>query len=98
MKSGFLDAVGGAVVQAPVEVTCSSGKNGSHLDYIVCSVSARPLIKSIAPVVSVPWKPHIGLSVEILSEGTSLETRVLKLPGRLPQGPRPTKEATEGSK
>eukprot|EP00959_Pyramimonas_sp_CCMP1952_P454010 9469218-Pyramimonas_sp.AAC.1 len=42
--SGFLTAVGGQVVQASVETTCSTGETGSHIDYLVCSQSARALI------------------------------------------------------
>ena len=45
-----------------------------------------------------PWKPHIGLSVELVSEGSQLLTRFLDLPVKLPWVSKPGAAPVPGSK
>eukprot|EP00959_Pyramimonas_sp_CCMP1952_P330866 6928517-Pyramimonas_sp.AAC.1 len=68
------------------------------MDYVLCSKSAVPFAVSVTPVLAAPWKPHIGLEVTLRSSGEQLITRVLGVPGRLPQVPCPASGPTVGSK
>ena len=96
-RSGIVERLSAVVLSADVAATCNQG-SGTHIDYVMCSRAALPFIVRVNPVVRVPWKPHIGLDIEFRSSGEQLLTRVLELPGKLPQAPRPRVEPTPGSK
>eukprot|EP00959_Pyramimonas_sp_CCMP1952_P205984 4307185-Pyramimonas_sp.AAC.1 len=68
------------------------------LDSIVMSESAVPVVRDISAVKDVPWKPHCALVVSLRSSALQLMTRVLELPAKLPQCPRPRAGPKEGSK
>eukprot|EP00959_Pyramimonas_sp_CCMP1952_P015657 331434-Pyramimonas_sp.AAC.1 len=62
--AGFLQRVGAQVAQAKVATTCDAGKEGSHIDYGLCSASRAPLLAGMWATAAVPWKTHCGLVVE----------------------------------
>ena len=99
-RSQFVQRISGIVRVAPgIEGTCSLKKGpDSMLDYLVMSESAIPCVKSVSAVKSVPWKPQCGLVVSFRRSALQLTTRVLEMPRRLPQCPRPKVEPTPGSK
>ena len=91
--------VAGIVVTSEAEFTCAPGEHRpSLLDVALCSEAARPYILGLRAVLDVPWKPRIGLSLELISEGSQLYTRFLDLPPQLPSVPRPARQPVEGSK
>ena len=100
-RTGFLERIGGHILCADIEYTCTpanSEHRPSHLDYVICSEAAKPYIRGLGAVVDVPWKPHVGLSLKLIAQGSQLYTRYLDLPARLPIVPRPQKSPVEGSK
>ena len=100
-KSVFLSKLVGepVILKADnVSCACEAGKVGSIIDYVICSSAARSYIGSVKGVANVPWKPHLGLMLELRSSGQQLITRQLELPVVLPQRSRPATEPTPGSK
>eukprot|EP00959_Pyramimonas_sp_CCMP1952_P288043 6023745-Pyramimonas_sp.AAC.1 len=100
-RTGFLEMIGGAILRSNLEYTCTPAKSEhrpSHLDYVICSEAAKPYSHSLSAIVDVPWKPHVGLSLELTAQGSQLYTRYLDQPARLPSVPRPHKQPVVGSK
>eukprot|EP00959_Pyramimonas_sp_CCMP1952_P299824 6271147-Pyramimonas_sp.AAC.1 len=97
VRPGIPERLHGTAITAGEAATCNLGA-GTVIDYVMCSKSAVPFGVSVTPVLAAPWRPHIGLEVTLRSSGEQLVTRVLEVPGRLPQVPRPTSEPTVGSK
>eukprot|EP00959_Pyramimonas_sp_CCMP1952_P387207 8114894-Pyramimonas_sp.AAC.1 len=99
-RTGFLEKTGGQILCSEADFTCAPGGDlkPSHLDHLVCSAAARPYIKSVSAISDVPWRPHIGLRVDLVGASSQLFTRVLELPPRLPKVARPGKQPAEGSK
>eukprot|EP00959_Pyramimonas_sp_CCMP1952_P356103 7457748-Pyramimonas_sp.AAC.1 len=66
-RSEFLTRVGGSVWLSDAEFTCAPGgkQTSSHIDFVVCNEAARPYLRSVSAVFDVPWRPHIGLSIQI---------------------------------
>eukprot|EP00959_Pyramimonas_sp_CCMP1952_P194443 4065804-Pyramimonas_sp.AAC.1 len=50
----------------------------------MCSEAARPCAIGLRAVLGVPRKPHVGLSSELVPEGSQLHARSRDLPPRLP--------------
>ncbi|CAK0845035.1 unnamed protein product [Prorocentrum cordatum] len=86
-RNSFLKDVGGTIVLPDVRVTCDKGA-GSLIDYAVASVSVADLV-SVKGVLTVPWKVHCGLHVEIQGTSTAWWHRALVLPRPLPAVDRP---------
>eukprot|EP00959_Pyramimonas_sp_CCMP1952_P126323 2641932-Pyramimonas_sp.AAC.1 len=55
-------------------------------------------MRSVQAVCDVPWRPHVGLRIELVGSGAQLFTRLLELAPRPPLVQRPQKQAAEGSK
>eukprot|EP00959_Pyramimonas_sp_CCMP1952_P284155 5939498-Pyramimonas_sp.AAC.1 len=62
------------------------------------SVAASSFAKEVEAVRSAPWKPHLGIALNLRASGQTLRTRELSLPPKLPQLPRPSCEPAPGSK
>ncbi|CAK0907576.1 unnamed protein product [Prorocentrum cordatum] len=100
-KSSFMRGLRSeaSIMHTNLEATCNVGKrDASHLDYMLVSAEAQPIIASLEPVVSVPWKPHVGLLVRIRRSARALQVRYLDMPRRLPQVTRPRTQPMPGSK
>ncbi|CAK0828794.1 unnamed protein product, partial [Prorocentrum cordatum] len=84
-RNSFLKDVGGTIVLPDVRVTCDKGAGSLNA---VASVSVADLV-SVKGVLTVPWKVHCGLHVEIQGTSTAWWHRALVLPRPLPAVDRP---------
>ncbi len=83
-KSGWPARVGGTVwVPADTTYTYSEGQAASLIDFAVISERARDLVINFGPHdgrTSVPWRGHIGLSLQIRATPKAMMTRTISLP------------------
>ena len=97
-KAGFLTRVGAVVLQADVQTTRGAGKDGSHIDYGLCSPSCTPLLGGIWATAAVPWGTHLGLVARLRAGQESLRTRQLMMARSLPQAQPPRRGPVAGSR
>ena len=62
-ETGFLQQTGGEViVPQGVRSTCNSGR---LLEFAVVRTRLRPMVKSLKPMLHLPWSTHVGLRMQL---------------------------------
>ena len=90
-STGWLEAVGGAPVQAAgVQATVTGGSR--VIDFFVMSPVLKHLVLSSGPVLKCPLRPHVALFLELSCRPRMLLTRRLVTPRPIPQAAGPDRE------
>ena len=93
--SGFLHQTGGQIMTPQgVRTTCRSGR---LLDYLVVSPRVRPLVRSIQPVMNLPWTTHLGLRLQLRRTTRQAMMRQLCCPKRISDNKEPVGELEDRS-
>ena len=87
-RNGWPQRLGLVLVNPPgLTATCATGKGGARLlDFFLVSASLSPAVNCFA-VYTVPWKPHIGLRLEVCTALRRLMVPTIRKPKELPTLP-----------
>jgi len=64
---GWLDRIDASIIAPDVELTCTAGE-GRVLDWFVVANCLLPDITSIRVVDDTPWRPHVGVILELAAK------------------------------
>jgi hypothetical protein len=77
--TGWLRAVDACVWPCSTAYTCRQGQ-GTYIDFFVVSRSLAPFLSEARAILDVPWQPHVGLLLPVLSTPRSVILRTLVCP------------------
>ena len=82
-QSGWLEYLGVDLFQPKTHTTITTA-DASLIDYVLVSKSLSPLILNISRTWEVPWGPHAGLILEVVSRPRIVQALVQCKPKELP--------------